>query len=91
MQGSKNQSVGSCDYRCVIPLTSASPLEAPVDDRSTLSEYHIVGNRMAALSPEWVTCKLGVYVEKHIRATGGNPDGEYTCIMRDCKNIHVDT
>lgn len=39
MQGSKNQSVRSCDYRCVIPLTSASPLEAPVDDRSTLSQY----------------------------------------------------
>lgn len=66
MQGSKNQSVRSCDYRCVIPLTSASPLEAPVDDRSTLSEYHRVGNRMAAQSPEWVTCKLGVYVEKQL-------------------------
>lgn len=62
MQGSKNQSVRSCDYRCVIPLTSASPLEAPVDDRSTLSEYHRVGNRIAAQSPEWVTCKIGVYV-----------------------------
>lgn len=83
MQGSKNQSVRSCDYRCVIPLTSASPLEAPVDDRSTLSEYHRVGNRMAAQFQEWVTCKLGVYV-----LYGGNPDGEYTCIMRDCVKIY---
>ena len=35
-----------------MPLTSASPLEAPVDDRSTLRQSTLE-HRMAALSLEW--------------------------------------
>ncbi len=83
MQGSRNQSVLSCDYRCVIPLTSASPLEAPVDDRSTLSEWE------TEWQPYLQNGSRVRYRETTIRAAGGNPDGEYTCIMRDCVKIYM--
>ena len=33
----------------------------------------------------------GVYRDTTIRTTGGNSDGEYNCIERDCVIIHDDT